>query len=386
MVIKFGEKMKNYQDKKKAFADTVKNGADQEKQDEAFGEMMDALTADLTQEVKAGIADENYDSNVLIARGVNQLTNEEKKFYNELVTDVGYKDDKLLPETIISRVFEEIETEHPFLGAINIQNMGIKTRIIESEPEGQVVWGKLFGEIKGQLDAVFTEKDLTLSKATCYVVVPKDLKDSGVTWVDAFVRAQIREAYAVAFEKMAILGNGRNVNEPVGMMKNINRETGAVEDKAVSGTLTFADADTSITEMRDILVNLSVSEKGKPVRVKGNVVIAVNPTDSLYAEASFMRLNNNAAFVAPTPFNVVFVENEFVASGKAVPFVKNRYTMGIAGDRITRVYDQTLAIEDCDLYTTKQFAYGEPKDNKSSAVYDLAIDGMPAPEETPTGA
>ena len=386
MSIKFGETMQNYQNKKEAFAEAVKNGAEEDVQNEAFGEMLDALTNDLSDEVKKSVANENYDSNILINRGENQVTNEERKFYNELTTDVGYKDEKLIPETIINRVFEDLETEHPFLQTINIKPMGIRTRYIESDPEGQVVWGKIFGDIRGQLDAVFTEQDLTLGKATCYVVVPKDLKDTGVNWIDAFVRAQIREAYAVAFEKMAIEGRGQNSDEPIGLMKDKDADTGAVTDKTSSGVFTFEHGQVAINEITQALAKLSVFEKNNKTRyrkVKGQVAIAVNPINALFAESAFTKVTENNVYVTATPYGVTFVENEFVPADKAVIYIRDNYTIGVGGDKIVRMYDQTLAIEDCDLYTAKQFAYGEPKDNTSSLVYDLEIVGMPPAEEVP---
>lgn len=394
MTIKFGEGMKNYEDKKKAFADAIKNNAPQAEQDQAHEEMMNAMINDMSEEVKKSVANDNYDSSVLLARGENQLTSEEKKFYNELTTDVGYKDEKLIPETIINRVFEDLEREHPFLSTIKIEVTGVRTRTIESDPSGQVVWGKLFGDIRGQLDAIFTEKKLTLGKATCFVVVPKDLKDTGVNWIDAFVRAQIREAYSVAFEEVAILGRGQAQDEPVGLMKNKDKETGAVTDKETAGTLTFEHGDVAIKEFRDFLAKLSVYRKNddedskKRYRnVRGKVSIAVNPVNALYAESAFTKVTENNVYVTATPFGVTIVENEFVPADKAVVYIRDNYSIGVGGDQIVRMYDQTLAIEDCDLYTAKQFAYGEPKDNTSSFVYNLAIDGMPpvddGDDETP---
>lgn len=382
MAIKFGEAMKNYQEKQDALVNAIQAGADQEEQNKLFGEMFDAMVNDLSKETIKAASEANYDSSVLTARGANTLTNAEKKFYNELTTDVGYKDESLIPETILTRVFDELEKDYPFLQTINIETMGVRTRIIEAEPEGQVVWGKIFGDIRGQLDAVFTERDLTLGKATCYVVVPKDLKDTGVTWIDAFVRAQIREAYSVAFTKMAIEGRGSSQSEPVGLMKEVNAENGAVTDKASSGTLTFADADTAISEFTGVLSKLSVygENNDKYRNVRGRVAIAVNPVNALFAEAKFMKVTENNVYVTATPFGVEIVENKFVPADKAVVYIKDNYTIGVGGDKIVRMYDQTLAIEDCDLYTAKQFAYGEPKDNTSSLVYDLVIDGAVLPE------
>ena len=45
-------------------------------------------------------------------------------------------------------------------------------------------------------------------------------------------------------------------------MKDI-QENGGVVDKTTSGTLTFADADTTVNELKDVLKGLSVKENGK---------------------------------------------------------------------------------------------------------------------------
>jgi hypothetical protein len=55
-----------------------------------------------------------------------------------------------------------------------------------------------------------------LVKQLRFVVVPKDLKDAGVQWVDRYVRLQIKEAFAVAIEKTAIQGLGKAQDQPVG--------------------------------------------------------------------------------------------------------------------------------------------------------------------------
>ena len=71
--------------------------------------------------------------------------------------------------------------------------------------------------------------------------------------------------------------------------------------------------------------------------------------------------------------------SEFVPQGKAVAFDKSRYFMGVGSEVIVRQFDQTLALEDCDLYTAKQFAYGETEDEKASAVYNLNLSASGAP-------
>ena len=389
------EQFENSQQLLKQFSNMSPNASDEQVK-EKYTEYMNAYSEDLANAIRKDMQNEQGDNAVLNARKVNRLTNEEKKFYNALVsedhvnTDTNWKDGELLPETVIDRIFEDIESEHPLLKHINIQRTGLKTRVIRSVPEGQVVWGKIFGEIRGQLEATFYEQDVTLGKATAFVVVPKDLKDAGVQWVDRYVRLQIKEAFAVAIEKTAIQGLGKAQDQPVGLMKEINRSNGAVSDKKVAGTLTLKDPDTSIREIGDVIKNLSTKEfydkdgnvkTSKGANVLNNVVIALNPADYIYTGVAFMQLHNGS-YVSPIPFNMTFEQSEFVPQGKAVAFDKTRYNFYAGSEVIVREFDQTLALEDMDLYTAKQFLYAEPDDNKTSFVYDVDFSTLGAPKAT----
>jgi hypothetical protein len=387
------EQFQNSQELLKQFSNMNPKASDEEVK-EKYTEYMNAYSEDLANAIRKDMQKEQGDNAVLNSRKVNRLTNEEKKFYNALVsedhvnTDTNWKDGELLPETVVDRIFEDIESEHPLLNHINIQRTGLKTRVIRSVPEGQVVWGKIFGEIRGQLEATFFEQDVTLGKATAFVVVPKDLKDAGVQWVDRYVRLQIKEAFAVAIEKTAIQGLGKAQDQPVGLMKEINRSNGAVSDKAVAGTLTLKDPDTSIREIGDVIKNLSIKEfydkdgnvkTSKGANVLNNVVIALNPADYIYTGVAFMQLHNGS-YVSPIPFNMTFEQSEFVPQGKAVAFDKTRYNFYAGSEVIVREFDQTLALEDMDLYTAKQFLYAEPDDNKTSFVYDVDFSTLGAPK------
>ncbi|MGY0756756.1 phage major capsid protein [Staphylococcus haemolyticus] len=372
MTIKVKDKLKSYQDHKAHFAELVQNGASDEEQSKAFGEMFDALSNDLRDEISAEVNNRVVDNGILAKRSQSPLTSEERKFFNEINTEVGYKEEKLLPETVIERVFDDLSTEHPLLSKINIQNAGLVTRIIKADATGQAVWGKIFGEIKGQLDAAFSEEEFKQSKLTCFVVVPDDLTMFGPNWVERFVRTQIEEAISVALEAGFLTGEGAAKNQPVGLMKDI-QENGGVVDKAISGTLTFADADTTVNELKDVLKGLSVKEDGKPVKIDGKVVLVVNPQDSWDIQARYTYLTANGGFVTVLPYNVSIVTSEFVPANKLVAFVSDRYDAVRGGGLTVKKFDQTLALEDCILYTAKTFAYAQPADNNASRVYDLKL-------------
>ena len=83
--------------------------------------MFDALSNDLRDEISAEVNNRVVDNGILAKRSQSPLTSEERKFFNEINTEVGYKEEKLLPETVIERVFDDLSTEHPLLSKINIK-------------------------------------------------------------------------------------------------------------------------------------------------------------------------------------------------------------------------------------------------------------------------
>ncbi len=378
-------KLKNYYEHKAKFANLVQNGASDEEQSKAFGEMFDALSNDLQEEISAEVNNRVVDNGILAKRSQDPLTSEERKFFNEINYEVGYTDEKILPETVVERVFEDLQKNHPLLSKINFQNAGIKTRVIKADPAGQAVWGKIFGEIKGQLDAAFREEDFTQYKLTCFVVLPDDLSIFGPNWIERFVRTQIQEAISVGLESAIVNGGGAAKTQPVGLMKDINTDTGAVTDKTSAGTLTFKDADTTVLELKDMLKSLSVDAKGKELSIDGKVALVVNPRDSWDIQARYTYLTANGGYVTVLPYNVQIITSEFVPKGKLVAFVTDRYDAVRGGGLTVKKFDQTLALQDAILFTAKTFAYGQPADNKASAVYDLNIATAPKTQSTSGG-
>ena len=388
MVMKLNGNMEAYNEKKQVYIDLVKNGAAEEEQATAWADMQEALVNDLHQNILSQVQQENLDRQILTTRGQsNILTSEERKFFNALNTEVGYKEEILLPESTIDRIFEDLTTEHPLLQELGLQTQGLITRIIKSETSGTAVWGKIFGDIKGQLDAAFSEEKITQGKLTAFVVIPKDLFEYGPEWVERFVRAQITESLSVGLEKGYLLGAGPIKDEPIGLIKDLNAAIDPVNGYANKAAhpvaLTFADSQTTVKELAGVMKRLSVKENGKSVTVDGKVVLVVNPTDSWNLKALYTTLNANGVYVTVLPYNLRIVESEFMTQGQMLAFVKGRYDAYIGGGVKVKRFDQTLAIEDCDLFTAKQFAYGEAQDNKAALLFTLDIDDILEPVEAP---
>lgn len=375
MTMRLKGKMENFEAKKEAYMNLVKEGADAEAQAKAWNELQDALVEDLTEKILTQVRNENMDSQILAARGQNVLTSEERRFFNEVIASGGFTDDSILPVTTQERVFEDLVAAHPLLEAIGLQDLGAVTRYIYSDPTKAYAWGNLFGEIKGQVSTAFREEQIGQLKLTAFAVIPKDMLELGPEWVERYVRALLVESYSVGLEYGLVNGRGPTQNEPIGLMKDV-AENGAVTDKTSSGVLTFAPSqfgEVVAGELHDVIKALSTDEKGKARKVLGKVHMVVNPVDAISVQFRNTVQTANGQWVTALPYNIKLVESEEVPEKKALFFVKGEYLAALAGGYKINRFDQTLAIEDAMLYTIKQFANGRPKDNKAALVYDLDI-------------
>ena len=388
MVMKLNGKMENFQAKKEAYMNMVKDeNVEPEKVAGAFNEMYNALVTDLTDKITSEARNEVHDAQILTARGQNVLTSEERKFFNAVVQEGGFTDDSILPETTQDRIFEELTKQHPLLEAIGIQDLGAATKFIYSDPVKAFAWKELYKEISGQVNTAFSEEKITQLKITAFAVIPNDMLELGPEWVERYTRELLIESISTGLEYGYVNGRGPQQSEPIGLMKDVNAETGAVTDKASSGTLTFAPSaygETVVSEMYNVVKALSTNEAGESRKIMNKIVMVVNPVDAIGVQFRNTIQTTNGQWVTALPYNVQVIESEEVPVGKALFFVKGEYIAAVAGGYRLKKFDQTLAIEDATLYTIKRFANGRPRDNKTALVYDLNIEFNQAPAvETP---
>ncbi|MDC7953191.1 phage major capsid protein [Liquorilactobacillus mali] len=370
-------KLTNFQDAKAKFAELVKNNAGSEEQAQAYSEMMDSLGTDMTDYIKDEVKAQT--ETVLNARNSDPtITQDEVKFFNELASgDLSHstKEEVTLPETVITKIFEDIATEHPFLDLIGLQNTGLRLKFLKSDAEGAAVWGKVFGDIQGQLTATFDDEDATQSKLTAFVAIPNDVAEYGVTWIKTFVMTQIQEAFAVAAESAFIAGDGNN--KPIGLNRQVQKDVvvtgGVYPEKASSGSITLADVETAKKELGAVVKALSKKENGKPFAARGKVVLVVEPGASIDLEVAMTMQNVNGQWVLAFPFGLQVVESVYAPTGKVIAFVPQRYDAYCAGPVAIKTFDQTLALQDGLLYTAKRFFYGKAEDDNVAKVYDLTL-------------
>lgn len=367
MTIKLSQE---FEQAKVNWINAVQNEESIEKQGQLYSEMLDQL---LIEAEKAG--EKGAEMLAAVSNEDKKMDAKSRKFYNEINKEVGYKDEELLPQETVDEIFTDLTTEHPLLSVIGLRNAGLRLKFLKSETSGVAVWGTIFGEIKGQLDAAFSEEEAIDNKLTAFVVLPKDLKGYGPAWIERFVRLQIQEAFAVALELAFLTGNGKN--QPIGLNRKVAKGTsvtdGKYPEKDSVGTLTFADSKTTVKELKDVFKYHSTKENGKTLAVAGKVNLVVNPADAWDVKAQYTFLNANGLYVTALPFNLNIVESVAQVTGKALSFVTGRYDAFMGGAVGIQKYDQTLAIEDLDLYTAKAFYYGKAKDDKAAAVWTLSI-------------
>ena len=360
-----------FNEAKTNWINSVQNNEPVEKQGELYGAMLDIM---MDEAKRAG--QEGAEAYAASTTADAKLNAEQRKFFNDINTAVGYKDEELLPQETIDEIFNDLTTKHPLLAKIGLKNAGLRLKFLRSETSGVAVWGKIFGDIKGQLDATFSDEEAIQNKLTCFVVIPKDLKDFGPAWVERFVRLQIQEAFSVALELAFLTGDGDD--KPVGL--NRDTENGSTSGgkttypkKTATGTLTFADSKTTVKELTGVYKHHSIDSKGKAVAVAGKVVMVVNPADAWDVKKQYTHLNANGVYVTALPYNLDIVESVAQTVGEVVTFVQGRYDAYLGGGTKVVKYDQTLALEDMELYTAKTFAFGRAKDEKAAALWTLDI-------------
>ncbi|WP_154698304.1 phage major capsid protein, partial [Clostridium botulinum] len=154
------------------------------------------IETNIMKQAKAAINEDLNDNAVLNKRGLNPLTAEETKYYNEVISKGGFNGiEELMPKTVIDRVFEDLEKEHPLLSKIDFVNTtGITEWITRTKEVEGAWWGPLADEIKRKLDNGFKKEKTNLFKLSAYIPVTKSMLDLGPQWLDKFVRAMLTES------------------------------------------------------------------------------------------------------------------------------------------------------------------------------------------------
>ena len=348
---------------------------DQEAFSRAFGDLAEAIEQNIMAEVQALQA--GQDNSILTARGCRVLTSQERQYYEAVIGAMKSDDpkqaltnvNKVLPETVIDAVFEDLVSSHPLLAAINFQNTGALVKILLSTTGGAAAWGPIGKTITEELSANFIELDLSLASLTAFLPVNRYMLDLGPAWLDRYVRELLSEALAVQLETGIIAGNGKNA--PIGMMKKL---TGAV-DGVYSDKTAVAITDLSPASYGPLLATLSKGPNDKS-RAVSSVLLAVNPEDyfTKVFPASTVRAADGTYSKDVFPFPTTVVQSAAVPAGKAVMGLPSKYFMGLgtqSGGKI-EYSDEYKFLERQRIYAIFLYGYGRAMDENAFLLLDIS--------------
>lgn len=347
---------------------------------QAFTDFAESVQQSVLDDVK--LYQETSDKEILQRRGIHQLTQKETKFYQGIV-DAMKKDDVrqaftgvevAFPETVIDRVLEDIKAEHELLDVIDFQNTTILTKIIVNKKGVQLAtWGKVGTAITKELEGAIGLLDLTLCKLSAFMPIAKDMLVVGPQWLDAYVRATLSEAVAMALETAIVVGTGKD--EPIGMNRQVQDEvtiTGGVYPKKVKEVVT----NLGIKAYGSLIAKLAKDSNNKQRKVT-EVLLVVNPVDyfNRILPATTIQGADGTYKNNIFPFPTRVVQSSALDQGEAILGLAKKYFLGIgagtAGGKI-EYSDEYKFLEDERTYLTKMFGNGMPLDNNAFLYLDIS--------------
>lgn len=373
------DKIKNEIELKEEMKAAIESG-----DSEAFAkvqiEMAKSIENRILQEAKTAINEDmraiNEDMNdqaVMVKRGLNPLTKEEREYYNEVIGAGGFAGvEKLVPATVFDRVFEDLRQNHALLSEINFVNTTATTEWITRNNDVDAAWwGALTAAIIKKLEMAFKKEKTDLYKLSAYVPVAKAMLDLGPEWLDRFVREILFESMAIALELAIVAGTGKD--QPIGMIKNLN---GAVVE-GVYPDKVAVELDDLKPETLGLKVMAPLTKNGK--RAVPMVLMVVNPLDywsKIFPATTFLSATGTYVHgVLPIPAKIV--QSVAVTQGTMIAGMAKDYFMGVGSTQKIDFSDHYKFLEDERTYIAKQYANGKPIDNDAFLVFDIS--GMSTP-------
>lgn len=373
--------MKN-NDTIKAYQQKMMNAL-KDKSPEAYAQAMEEMMEDVARQTAARFEQmqDERDIAVLQSRGIRQLTSEETKYYQALTGAMRDANPKqalanvnlVMPETVLTSVFEELQTNHPLLSRINFMPTGGAVKMLMSTNETQQAqWGELCDEIVKEILAGFKEVDTGLLKLSAFLPVCKALLDLGPAWLDSFVRQVLYEALANGLEYGIITGDGNK--KPIGMDRQVGDDvsvTGGVYPQKVAVKVTDLDPVT----IGSLLATMAKDEDGKQRAIK-DVILIVSPVDY------FSKVMPATTVMAPDgtyrndvlPYPMTIVQSAAMAEGEAIIGIAYKYfaAAGMGKDGRIEYSDHYQFLEDNRVYLIKLYANGFPMDNNAFQRLDIS--------------
>lgn len=348
-----------------------------------INELVENTRRELTAEQEARIAamQREADAAVLTARGENQLTAAEQKFYTELAEAMTSRDPKqalsnlkdVMPETVINRVFDDLRSRHPLLSAINFIPSGANFKvIINANGQNEAAWGELCDEIVTELAGGFQVVSSNLLKLSAFLPVCKQGFSFGPAWLDQYVRETLYEAIANGMEAGLVNGNGKSA--PIGMTRQVGPGT-TVSDGVYPQKPKVAVADFDMATMGRLISLLALDDNGKSRDIR-DLILVCNVTDyytKILPATQIMAPDGSYRSALPYDVRIIPVTRG-LAQGEAVFGLGYRYfaAAGMDPEGNIEYSDHYRFLQDQRVYLIKAFANGFPMDGNAFLFLDVS--------------
>lgn len=361
------------------FSDALK-AEDPEQVAQAMADMAESIQNEVLERAKGMAAVEQLDAQALAARGLRQLTSDERQYYEKVISAMRSDTPKqalanldvTMPKTIIESVFEDLQREHPLLAAVNFTNTTYMTEfILNKNGKQKAVWGAITAEIAKELEGDFEKFDVVLNSLTAFLPVAKSMLDLGATWLDSYVREVLKEAMYTGLEEGIVCGTG--VNMPIGMMKNLDAPH--VDGQPYADKEAIVVTSFSADAYGAILAKLAVSRNGRPRAVTG-VIMVVNPVDyfNKVMPATTIQRPDGTFANNVLPYPTTIIQCEEVPEGKAIVGIAAKYFMGLgtSKDGVIEYDDSYKFLQRERIYAAFLYGNGKPLDNNAFEVLDIS--------------
>lgn len=350
----------------------------------------ESFHSSIAAEVKADFEElqETHDSAVLAQRGYRQLTSNEKKWYQKVITALKSPNPKqaftsiigsdneedLMPTTIIEDVYKNLQDEYPLLKAINFQHVGYITKWILNDHSSQnAVWGAITAEITKEITSSFKVVDIDQNKLSAYAIIEVGMLDLGPTFLDGYIRTVLAEAIMSGLELAIVSGSG--LNEPIGLIKNVSEGVSVSSSTGYPDKTAIVVNDFTPATYGGVVAQMAITESGKK-RKFSSVALICNQTDYLTkVMPATTVLNANGSYVNNLfPFPTTVYVSNAIDDGKAVMFLPDEYFLGMGGSKngVIEYSDEYKFLEDQRVFKIKQYGAGRAFDNTSALYLDIS--------------
>lgn len=349
----------------------------------AMTDMMDCIAQETKETYESMMTEisEKNDASVMASRGIRQLTNAEKQYYQKLGEAMKAKDvkqalnniDVVMPETVVNAVFDDLQTSHPLLSKIAFTpSSGAVKMLMNGNGYQMATWGTLCDSVVKELMSGFREVNTGLLKLSAFLPVCKAMLDLGPEWLDSYVRQVLYEALANGLEWGIVNGDGNE--SPIGMTRQVGDGV-AVVGGAYPEKAKIAVTDLSTDTVGNLLSLIAVDANGKSRQVR-DVILVVSPQDY------FQKVMPATTVMAPDgtyrndvlPYPMTIIQSPAVNNGEAVLGLAYKYFAAAGMEKEGRIEysDHYQFVEDNRTYMIKLYANGFPMDNNAFLYLDIS--------------